>query len=82
MPLRQFSSCNAGAIHRRHRSGYAADCDILICGGNAKPSDLHLAVIIHCVDDEIIRWLEKRPDARKVRTGDIRRLLEMKEAAN
>jgi hypothetical protein len=39
-------------------------------------------VIIHCVDDEIIRWLEKRPDVRKGRTGDIGRLLEMKGAAN
>jgi hypothetical protein len=47
-------------IESRHRSGYAADCDIIICGGNAKPTDLHLAV----------------------RTGDIGRLLEMKEAAN
>ena len=32
----------------RHRSGYAADCDIVICGGNAKPEDTHLASIIHC----------------------------------
>jgi hypothetical protein len=47
-------------IESRHRSGYAADCDIIICGGNAKPTDQHLAV----------------------RTGDIGRLLEMKEAAN
>jgi hypothetical protein len=64
----------------RHRSGCAADCDILICGGNAKPTDLNLAVIIHCV--ESYAGLEKRPDVRKVRTGDIGRLLEMKEAAN
>jgi hypothetical protein len=66
----------------RHRSGYAADCDIVVCYGGAKPEDEHLAVIVHCVDDEIIRWLEKRPDVRQVRTGDIGRLLEMKEDAH
>lgn len=36
------------------------DCDVIICGGNAHPTDTHLASIVHCVDDEIIGWLEKR----------------------
>jgi hypothetical protein len=30
------------------------------CGGGAKPTDTHLAVTIHCVDDEIIQWLQRR----------------------
>jgi hypothetical protein len=31
-----------------------------IAYGGAKPTDAHLASIIHCYDDEIISWLEKR----------------------
>jgi hypothetical protein len=27
---------------------------------NPAPDDIHLAVTIHCVDDEIIEWLECR----------------------
>jgi hypothetical protein len=45
--------------------GYAADCDIVICGGDAKPTDLHLPVTIHCVDDEIFEWLERREKRKK-----------------
>jgi hypothetical protein len=36
-----------------------ADCDIIICGGGAKPTDLHLLSIVHCVDEEILDWLER-----------------------
>src|SRR5713226_556897 len=44
--------------------------------GNAKPEDVHLASTIHCVDDEIIKWLQRRerclcghpgPDIRRFR---------------
>ena len=34
-----------------------ADCDVVVCYGDAKLSDKHLASTIHCVDDEIIEWL-------------------------
>jgi hypothetical protein len=37
-----------------------SDDEIVICGGNAKPEDMHLASIVHCVDDEIIEWLKRR----------------------
>jgi hypothetical protein len=39
---------------------YAAGCDVIACYGNAKPTDKHLASKIHCVDDELIGWLERR----------------------
>jgi hypothetical protein len=32
----------------------------VLCGGGAKPTDTHLASTVHCVDDEIIEWLERR----------------------
>ncbi len=34
--------------------------DVIICYGNAKPTDVHLASTVHCVDDEIIKWLKRR----------------------
>jgi hypothetical protein len=37
-----------------------ADCDFIVCYGGAKLTDQHLASPIHCVDDEIIEWLERR----------------------
>jgi hypothetical protein len=36
----------------------AADCDVVVCYGNAKLVDKHLAATVHCVDDEIIRRSE------------------------
>jgi hypothetical protein len=39
---------------------YAADCDVIVCYGGAKPTDKQLASAIHCVDDEIIGWLKRR----------------------
>jgi hypothetical protein len=39
---------------------YAADGDLIVCYGGAKLADKHLASKIHCVDDEIIEWLERR----------------------
>jgi hypothetical protein len=44
----------------RHRSGYAADYDVITCHGGAKVTDKHLASKIHCIDDEIIGWLKRR----------------------
>jgi hypothetical protein len=43
----------------RHRSGYAADCDVVVCYGAAKLADKHLSATVHCVDDEIIGWLKR-----------------------
>jgi hypothetical protein len=39
---------------------YAADADVIVCYGRAKLTDKHLASKIHCVDDEIIEWLQRR----------------------
>ena len=36
-----------------------ADCDLIVCFGGATVTD-RLASTIHCVDDEIIGWLELR----------------------
>jgi hypothetical protein len=33
-------------------------CDVIVCYGGAKPTHTHLASIIHCIDDEIIEWLQ------------------------
>jgi len=50
-----------------------ADCDAIVCYTNAKPTDTHLASVIHCIDGEIIGWLERqerrRRDTRKSRQG-------------
>jgi hypothetical protein len=39
-----------------------------IAYGGAKPTDTHLVSTIHCVDDEIIKWLQQR-ERRKQRRG-------------
>jgi hypothetical protein len=39
-----------------------------IAYGGAKPTDLHLASTIHCVDGEIHQWLKRR-ERRKQRRG-------------
>jgi hypothetical protein len=36
------------------------DGEVIFCGGGAKPTDTHLASTVHCVDEEIIEWLERR----------------------
>ena len=52
-----------------------ADCDTIVCYGNAKPADTHTHThsVIHCIDGEIIGWLERqerrRRDTRKSRQG-------------
>ncbi len=38
----------------------SADCDGIVCYGGAKPAEKHLASKMHCVDDEIIEWLQRR----------------------
>jgi hypothetical protein len=50
-----------------------ADDEIVICYGNAKPEDTHLASIVHCIDDEIFKWLKRR-ELRKMKgvTSDER----------
>jgi hypothetical protein len=37
---------------------------IIHCGGAAKPTDTHLASIVHAVDNEIISWLHQREQRR------------------
>jgi hypothetical protein len=49
---------------------FIGDGVVIVCGGGARPTDLHLASTIHCVDDEIIEWLERRE-----RRGRHRQLL-------
>jgi hypothetical protein len=43
------------------------DCDIVICGGNAKPTDVHLASTVRAIDRDIIRYLEKLERLRRRR---------------
>jgi hypothetical protein len=50
----------------------AADCDAIICYGGAKLADKPLASKVHCVDDEIIGWLERREQRRRGRQGVAR----------
>ena len=39
-----------------------------ICGGNAKPTDLHLLSTVHCVDEEIIDFLKRREHKMNLKT--------------
>jgi hypothetical protein len=43
--------------------------DVIVCYGRAKLTDKHLASKIHCVDDEVIGWLERREQHRRDRHG-------------
>jgi hypothetical protein len=36
-----------------------------ICYGNASPDDDHLAARVICIDDEIVKWLERRERRRR-----------------
>ena len=38
---------------------------IIHCGGGARPQDTHLASTVHCTDDGIIEWLERRERRRR-----------------
>jgi hypothetical protein len=46
-----------------------ADCDFIVCYGGATVYDKHLAATVHCVDDEIIGWLERREQRRRDRVA-------------
>jgi hypothetical protein len=53
---------------------FADDTTLIVCYGNAKPEHEHLASTIHCIDDEIIAWLQRRersPQIEKVRLTPI-----------
>jgi hypothetical protein len=39
---------------------FADECTVIACCGGAKVTANHLASTIHCTDDEIIGWLERR----------------------
>jgi hypothetical protein len=54
-------------------SNLFADCDVIVCYGNAKPEDRYLASTIHCIDDEIIERLERREQRRRDHHGRIGR---------
>jgi hypothetical protein len=45
---------------------------VIVCYGNAKPTDMHLASTIHCIDDEIIEWLARRERRRRDRLAGSR----------
>jgi hypothetical protein len=47
------------------------DDEIIICYGNAKPEDTHLASTIHCINAEIFKWLERR-ERKKRRLSNAR----------
>ena len=44
-----------------------ANCHVIVCYGGAGLFDKHLASTIHCVDDEIIGWLQRREQRRRAR---------------
>jgi hypothetical protein len=52
-------------LRKQASVSYAADCDVIVCYGGAKPTDTHLASVIHCIDDEIIGWLRRREQRRR-----------------
>jgi hypothetical protein len=57
-----------GCLHypRKQTSvSYAADCDVIVCYGGATIYDKLLAAMVHCVDDEIIGWLQRRERRRR-----------------
>jgi hypothetical protein len=41
------------------------EVEFVILYGNAGPDDDHLAATVHCVDGEIVAWLEQRERRRK-----------------
>ena len=42
-----------------------ADGEIIVCYGGAKPNrDMNWSVV-HCIDDDIIEWLERRERRRR-----------------
>jgi hypothetical protein len=49
----------------RHRSATLPTVDVIVCYGNVKPADTHLASVIHCIDGEIAKWLERREQRRR-----------------
>src|SRR5438876_6765396 len=44
-----------------------ANCHVIVCYGGAGLFDKHLASTIHCVDDEIIGWLQRREQRKRGR---------------
>ena len=46
------------------------DGEIVICGGGAQLEDTHLASVVHCIDEEIHDWLEKRERRNERRDHD------------
>lgn len=52
------STVKLGIVLKQH--DHFDDGEFVFFGGGAKPTDRHLASIIHCIDDEIVAWLARR----------------------
>jgi hypothetical protein len=50
------------------------DDDFVLCGGGARPSDTHLWSVVHCIDGEVVAWLEKREQRRERKRDRLARL--------
>ena len=46
-------------------SAASVTIEFVVCFGNATPEDTHLAATVHCMDDEIVAWLERRERRRR-----------------
>ena len=68
---RKQTSVSAAAMTTPDPNPFA-DCDVIVCYGNAKLTDKHLASTVHCVDDEIIGWLKRREQRRRDRLAGSR----------
>jgi hypothetical protein len=68
LPLKADISQRAAAMTDLDPNPFA-DCDVIVCYGNAKSTDKHAAATIHCIDDEVIEWLERRERRRRSRQG-------------
>jgi hypothetical protein len=42
-----------------------ATSDLVVCYGNAQPDDTYLAATVHCMDGELVAWLERRERRRE-----------------
>jgi hypothetical protein len=51
----------------------AVDQETANAGGGAKPTDTRLDSIVHCVNGEIVAWLEQREQHRDEDNGDATR---------
>jgi hypothetical protein len=44
----------------------------IFCSGDAQPDDEHLRATVHCVDEQVIEWLERRMSKKRSNgSGDM-----------